>query len=167
MIKKIIPTLIVSMLIITTYGSVALSDIVEEKDQNLMFTTREQYVVSSDVIQETEDFVTISLDEKHSFYTESGRPMVPKITKTFTFPLGTTISTIEVTMETQTLSLEKKIHPAPQAIPLRKDLASHNRYQEPAFDTVIYESEELYPNVPYAVHKGAGLQNGEQLLFLT
>jgi hypothetical protein len=167
MMKKIMPTFIVGVLLVTTLGTVALSNIDEENNQQPTFTIIDKNNFSTVQIQENNDYLTIILNEKeHSVLSESGRPMVPKVTKTFTFPLGTTISTIEVKMETQTLSLEKKIHPAPQAIPLRKDLASYSHYHEPAFDTVIYQSEELYPDVPYTIHKGAGLYNGEQTLFL-
>ena len=54
-------------------------------------------------------FVTIELDESETFWLHSGEPMLPVITKTFDFPIGTKINEINVDINWEHLDLDRKI----------------------------------------------------------
>lgn len=163
MIKKILPAILVGLLISSGLGAVALSDSYSNHE---VFTQVDQISISEYAIQENGEYITVSFEEGSSLLYAPGQPMVPKITKVFTYPLGTTISNIDVQINTQKITLEKQIQPAPQALPLDQNLASEILSQEPVFDNEIYESESLFPSTSYTVRKGAGLQDNERVLFV-
>jgi hypothetical protein len=165
MMKKILPTLLVGLLISSGLGAVALSDTIIE-DSNVL-SQIETVSISDFSIQDNGDYQTVSLEEGTVLINTPGQPMVPKITKVFTYPAGTKVVNIDVEVKTKELQLDKQIQPAPRAVPLDLDMASEILSLEPAYDSDIYESEQLFPESQYTIRKGVGLKDTEHVIYVT
>ncbi|MCK5031893.1 MAG: peptidase C25, partial [Thermoplasmatales archaeon] len=84
--KKLLPIILVGILVVSGLGAVA----VQENDDETLYNI-EYMAISEPIITETNEYLTIKLEESESFLMETGKPMLPVITKVFTFPLGTKI----------------------------------------------------------------------------
>ena len=103
-------------------------------------------------------FVTIELDESETFWLHSGEPMLPVITKTFDFPIGTKINEINVDINWEHLDLDRKITPSPVSLPVSLDVGSEV-IGEQRINEDIYSSTDLYPTDPYIIKLGSGLKD--------
>ncbi len=161
--KKNISILIVGILIMASIGAVAVSNDVSFEESEKILTTID---ISNPIIAESEGFVTLSFTEQSSTFMDTGKPMIPTIVKTYAFPLGTIIQSADISIKTQELTLDKKIKPASQAIPLSNLYTVDLLTNEQLMDQSIYHSAALYPDVQYEIQKGAGLENGEHALIV-
>jgi len=159
--KKLLPIILVGILVISGLGAVA----VQETDNRTLFNV-EFITISKPVFTETNEYLNVNLEESESLLMETGKPVIPVITKVFTFPLGTKIVDVKVDFDTEMKTLSKKIQPSPRPVPLTDDLPAEFYTTELVMDESIYSSSELYPTEPYTVRKGAGLSNGENALYL-
>jgi len=93
----------------------------------------------------------------------SGYPILPYTQETLTFPLGTTITGVEVSVSgVHTLSLPGKISPAPQPVPLNGEPASYIVEEGP-----VYTSDQPYPREWVQWHTGAGIRDGQRVTLVT
>jgi len=159
--KNLLPIIIVGILVISGLGAVA----VQENGDETTFSA-ESIVISKPIIAETNEYLTVNLDKSESFLMETGKPMLPVITKTFTFPLETKIVDVKVDFDTEKQVLSKKIQPSPKPVPLTDDLPVGKISAELVMDEQIYSSSALYPAEPYIIRKGAGISNGQNVLFV-
>ena len=159
--KNLLPIIIVGILVVSGLGAVA----VQENGDETSFSA-ESIMISEPIITETNEYLTINLEESESFLMETGKPMLPVITKAFTFPLGTKIVDVKVDFDTQKQVLSKKIQPSPRPVPLTDDLPVETISAELVMDEEIYSSSALYPVESYTIRKGAGISNGENVLFV-
>jgi len=159
--KKLLPIILVGILVISGIGAVA----VQETDNRTLFNV-ELITISKPVFTEKNEYLNVNLEESESLLMETGKPVIPVITKVFTFPLGTKIVDVKVDFDTEMKTLSKKIQPSPRPVPLTDDLPVEFLSTEMIIDQSIYESSELYPKEAYTVRKGAGLSNGKNVLFL-
>ncbi len=159
--KKLLPIILVGILVISGLGAVA----VQENDDETLFNI-ESMTISEPIITETNEYLTVNLEESESFLMETGKPMLPVITKVFTFPLGTKIVDVKVDFDTQKQVLSKKIQPSPKPVPLTDKIPFEKISAELVMDEEIYSSSALYPAEPYTIRKGAGISNGENVLFV-
>ena len=121
-------------------------------------------ILSKPQIEETENgFSKLELEESSSFLSEPGKPLLPVISNVFTFPLGTTIVDVSVKCQIASLTLEKLLVPCSQ--PAIVD--TYNGANGVVLDEAVYKSDALYPKQPFFIQQGAGIQNGEHVLFLT
>ncbi len=111
-------------------------------------------------IEEKNEYVLVKLKDC-SFLMETGKPIIPMITKTFTFPAGTKITDVIIDIDKEEYKLPKKIEPSPTPIPLCNNF-SYNFW----IDEEIYSSKELYPKESYNIRKGAGLKDWEHVIYL-
>ncbi|MFO8133228.1 MAG: C25 family cysteine peptidase [Thermoplasmatota archaeon] len=92
-----------------------------------------------------------------------GEPMLPYATHTMTFPLGTAIQDVQISLgDVETRRLDGTI--APAARPMRLDMQQAEHVQEKG---PVYEREGLYPSQWLTWNTGAGLHHGEHVMFLT
>ncbi|MCJ7571438.1 MAG: C25 family cysteine peptidase, partial [Candidatus Thermoplasmatota archaeon] len=113
------------------------------------------------------EFVTIKLDESETFMSHSGEPMLPIITRTFDFPIGTKINAVNVNINWQRLDLDKKVTPTPVMVPNSNEITPDPAYiEEKRIDENIYSSTELYPTEPYTIKYGSGLKDMEHVIFV-
>ncbi|HHH77731.1 MAG TPA: hypothetical protein ENL18_00770, partial [Thermoplasmatales archaeon] len=106
------------------------------------------------------NYVTFS-DASNSL-SSAGYPVMPYESKVMTFPFGTKIKGIDVSIgDVQTIHLDKKIAPAPEAVPL------NGAEPKAAQEGEIYQSNEPYPSNWVEWSAGAGLEDGKHVVFLT
>jgi hypothetical protein len=108
--KKIVPILVVSILVLSGLGAVATQFSETECEKT-------HVSFSAPSIEEEQDHLTIDIKEADSYLMKQNQPMLPKYTKTFTYPFGTKIKSVTVTpknIETKTLSKEIVITPKMQ-----------------------------------------------------
>ena len=132
----------------------------EEKNEGIRFSLE----ISQPVITTNEKYAFASIKQENSFLRNPGCPMLPVFQKTFTFPLGTKIESIEcIPYNIQTMKIAKKILPAPMPIPLDK------KYHEVKLeeDGKIYANNTPYPEKWYNYQIGVGLENNEHVIFLS
>jgi len=159
--KNLLPIIIVGILVVSGLGAVAV-----QNDGDKTSFSVESIVISKPTITDTNEYLTINLEESESFLMEADKPMLPVITKVFTYPLDTKIVDVKVDFDTQKQVLSKKIQPSPRPVPLTDDLPVGKISAELVMDEQIYSSSALYPAEPYTVRKGAGISNGENVLFV-
>lgn len=137
--------------------SFVLPSMVINADESKTFTIN----VSKPNFIDKGEYVLIDIKEADSWLMEKGKPIIPTITKTFTFPAGTEIIDIIVNIEKEKYVLSKKIAPSPEPIPL-----SSNKIPQILPDEKVYDSDALYPSQSYKIREGMGIENGEHVLFL-
>ena len=118
---------------------------------------------SKPIISYNENYEIVNVERTDSFMMNPGYPMLPYKTKVITFPFGTKINGMEVkTGEIITKQLNKKIQPAPPAIPLNME-----NVEVEAKEGSIYQSNEAYPSDWVKYNIGAGIENGKHVIFLS
>jgi hypothetical protein len=156
--KKILPLCIVGILVLSGVGVVALST---HQTNDLKIQT-EMVAFSKPVLNDEVQYVTVSLKEAVSSLSVPGSPLLPVVTKVFTFPFGTKISGVEVSFsDTHQLTLSKEIVPSKE--PSTVNVKMEN---EPIKDPVVYQSEAVYPATSYRYSAGAGLDGKEHVIYL-
>ncbi len=162
--KKIISLLIIGFFILNGFNAVAYN----EKDtyDNNILTKSSNIIISKPEIVEKNDFIQLEIPEQTTFLFDEGKPILPVITKTFTFPIGTEIKDTSITINQEQHQLTQQIEPSPRFIPISHPLTSEEQIKVKP-DQSIYSSSELYPKENYQVKTGVGLDNGERVVFVT
>ncbi|MCK4365411.1 MAG: hypothetical protein KAW45_05125 [Thermoplasmatales archaeon] len=155
--KKILPFLVVGILVLSGLGAVSGTE--GEKKELIS----EQMVFSQPIIVEKESFVSIDITEANSNYWDAGKPLLPSVSKVFTFPFGTIIDNVEVTFSNPvTQELSKLIEPAPE-----KQIVSTINVQNSVktFEEISYEGLGIYPSERYSYKASAGIKDNERVIF--
>ena len=106
------------------------------------------------------NYCILQLENALYMYNE-GYPILPYYVKTFTYPAGTKINEINVeAKKIEEIKLEKKIQPAPPAMPLNME------YKYEIKEGEIYSKDEFYPNEWYDYSIGMGIKDGKHVVFL-
>jgi len=93
----------------------------------------------------------------------AGAPALPYATRALTFPAGTRIREVVVQVDAvERCPVPRDVAPATGALPL-----GGHRFGESLPDPAVYSRSELYPDGWVQWHTGAGLQDGEHVLFLS
>jgi hypothetical protein len=95
---------------------------------------------------------------------EIGKPMLPVITKIFTYPFGSEIIDVNIKYDIVSFSLSKDINPCPPLIIYNYKYQS--MLNNPFIDEITYCSNQLYPNQPVTFHTGSGIYQNDHVLFL-
>ncbi|MBN2603655.1 MAG: hypothetical protein JXA91_05955 [Candidatus Thermoplasmatota archaeon] len=157
--KKIFTFLVIFILAISGIG---LNVFAEKND----FKTNKTSITNSDpVIQLRDGYVGIYCEESTSFLMQSGRPLIPIFSQTFTYPIGTKIFDVNVNFDVKEYLLPAKIEPAPNPVPLSFEI--ENEISPPALpDEEIYSSSDPFPSEKYSVRHGMGLKDGKHVIYL-
>lgn len=92
-----------------------------------------------------------------------GEPTLPKMTKTFVLPIGSTITDLNIQpQETKTQKIDGAILPGSQPI-----IGDQTTISSDHPSKEIYEQDLLYPPTPYTVNKCVGLKDNQHVLFYT
>ena len=159
--KKCLPIIVVGILVLSGLGAVATND---EQKTNMI---SESITFSEPIIIEESQYVKVDLDEATSYLNIKGEPALPVVSKTYTFPFGTKIESVDVTFsDTSEQVISKDVMPAlgPQYISTE---FSKNVVSEPVRMIEVYSSEEIYPETIFDYRTGAGLDNGNHVVFLS
>lgn len=120
---------------------------------------------SAPILQENDDDCALIVSEANGVLSVEGCPMLPVFSKTFEFPLGTHIVSVEVQPSTvQILHAEKQIRP----VPTKQKIGDQIVPLEGLYDEGIYASVDPYPASWYTFDIGAGLNHGnDHTIFVT
>ena len=157
--RKLVPILVISILVFSGLGAVAFSQDQKVSEQN------EIIVFSNPVLNQVDDFTTVEISEATTNTMESGKPMLPKYTKTYIYPFGTEIEDVKVTFsEPLVKEVNTLIQPAPEKL-----ILSSVTIPKVTKETVEeeYSKIDIYPKQKFSYYAGAGLDNGERVIFLT
>ena len=158
--KKILTILIVSILIFSGLGATALSKEKKELQKNETINFSEPTTLYQ------ENYIQIKLDQTSEQLMKTGKPMLPKLTKVYTFPFGTKITDVKVTFsESYEKQITKPIIPTPEPQIISTTYIS-NPISEPD-PLKIYSNLEIYPEKRFSYRAGTGLENGEHVVFLS
>jgi hypothetical protein len=160
--KKIIPTLVVAVLVLSGLTAVAVT----EADEKLV--DQDSVLLSAPIFKETDNYLTVDFKEATSMFLDTGKPMLPVVTKVYTFPLGTKIDDVTVTFsEINQQVLSKKIMPSPEPVPLLASEMESKKLSKVIMDENVYSSNELYPEERYVIRTGVGLEDNDHVIYLT
>ena len=131
---------------------------------NTKLTSSDLSVGSSD----SSDFVLVYLKDSNTYLSSAGKPLLPKVVKTFELPFG--VRDIEVTVDAlnqKTVSLDSYVKPSSAMMPL-SDSVGFSKASFNQMDMEVYGSDSLYPESLYSVKTGCGLNGDlESVTFVT
>ncbi|MBN2065323.1 MAG: peptidase C25 [Candidatus Thermoplasmatota archaeon] len=156
--KKILPIVVVSLLVLSAVGAYGFS--VEREDDNTEkhIVTKTVTFSSPTIKKSDQTYLEVSVKEISSHTTMPGKPMIPQTTTSFELPFGAT--NVHVTVlpnNVQEHDLDSELQPSPAHIPLIADRTDLSFSSEK--DNAVYESNELFPTSWYSTHVGCGLNN--------
>jgi hypothetical protein len=168
--EKFLPILVVGILIISGFGAVAVSDDTIG-DYEIKKIKESMKIDSSSLIikDSNEDFIEVEFEDTSSYLMEPGKPILPKIVRTFELPFGVTDVNVELTSDNiREVDIEQKIRPAPIHLPL---IAVENIIDSDIknkIDETVYSSSEPFPSSWYKSYVRCGLNsNNERVTHLT
>ncbi|HVQ01790.1 MAG TPA: C25 family cysteine peptidase [Candidatus Thermoplasmatota archaeon] len=111
-------------------------------------------VCSTPALQTDGRFVEVVVPEADAVTTVEGSPLLPVITKTCEFPLGTTIQSIIIQpLSIQTMSINGQVRPVPVQLKVGADIVP----VDDVTDQTVYSSAAAYPSAWSTYTLGAGL----------
>lgn len=153
-------TLIV-LSIITVIISSSMITLSNQKERE---TQKVELFFSQPLIHSDGDYITVDIPETTSQLVTSGHPLIPFSSLALSFPLGTKIKNINLSYNQRTnLTIDKKIHPAPQQVPSNGELYPVTLFE----NSEIYNSDMMYPPETYSCRTATGLHNGKHVKILT
>lgn len=165
---KIFAVITIILLVVTSLNVLAVSS--DSKPQVEVFVKNDSMFFSNVEFQTTEDYISVKLEEADSYLSETGKPMLPVVIKTFSFPLGTKIKSVSCEpLEIIESSISEKIKPAPKVF--RKanvdTTVSNLSIEQTIEDKNVYSSSVLYPDKWYDYNINVGLKDDENVVILT
>ncbi len=158
--KKILPLIIVGILFLSGFGAVAMN---ADNRCDLKIENK-SVIISEPIIWETDQYATISLADSTSSLLQPGKPVLPVVTKIFTFPFGSRIISVDVRFsEINEEILSKELTPGSRPV---TSFAGFQLDSDPIKDFSIYNSSELYPSSKYSYTIKAGLYGEEHVIIL-
>ncbi len=157
--KKLLPLMAVGILVLGGLGAGAGTDSSEE------FIMPDSVVFSRPVVYEKENLISIELTEANSNSMETGKPMLPVVSKVYTFEFGTSIDNVEVTFsDVIEQEVTKLIMPAPEKLPVSINSINKANKQE---KVVSYSDIDIYPENRFSYSAGAGIKDGKHVVYLS
>ena len=165
MTKKIMSVLIVSLMLLVGLGA-GITSIAEDANNTILYDTKSiSMVTSQPVFLDKGEFTTIELEQSETYLSKSGKPMLPVVSKTFSFPIGTKINGVTVDMQTQQYHLDKQVTPTPLFIASAVEV-NQAELEEKRIDEATYSSAEIYPSEQYTIKYGVGIKDMEHVIFV-
>jgi len=154
----IIISIVVSGLNIASFNTISSeNDVILRLSDDIMF--------SSPLFQKNDGFLQLRMPEQTSYLLSEGKPVLPLVSKTYHFPIGTKVDSVDVAIEYEEFSIDASIEPGPQPLPLQMDLMKDiTIVSEP--DQTIYQKNALFPENSFEVKRGIGLYNDEHVVYL-
>jgi hypothetical protein len=178
---KILPILVIVSLFFTAINVIAINS---EDDNIIKIAEKNHHISFSQSTIETKgEYVSVNIDATNTLLRDTGKPMLPAYTKTFTFPRGTKIKNVECILSDITSEvIDRKIQPSPRPIARislkntvnQNDINDENNNEEEVIedkeyfieDQSVYSSSDLFPDKWYDYKIGCGLYKGEDVIFL-
>lgn len=146
--KKLIPLCVIGIVVLGGLGAVANTTSQETFEKTILR-------FSEPTIQNENMYVSVSLREANSYLMDQEKPLLPSVKEIYTFPLGTTITSVMVTpKDIQTKTVVKDIEPTPQFAQI-SSTTPVERTQP------VNYGIEPYPAQWFDYRVGCGLYDGE------
>lgn len=163
--KKMLVVLTISLFVLSTTGSIlGASGEQSDNNENLEIEKHSLSLQKANFVKEG-DYIKVNLGESEAFLSDSGKPMLPVISRTYDFPMGTRIADVNVNIQWEKHNLDSKITPTPVIVPKSVDVDPAT-VEERTIDEATYSSNELYPEKPFSIRYGAGLKDMEHVIFV-
>jgi len=157
--KLIIGGILVLFMIMSTTPAVAQTNVrkVDTAEFSIDFSTP--------ILKENNDFYDIVVSEADGVMTKEGCPLMPVYSKTFEFPLGTRVTSVDIVPSLiQTMSAEKQVRP----VPSKQKIGDQIILIEGRLNEGVYNSNDAYPDSWYSITTGAGLnKDNKHVLFVS
>ena len=166
--QKIFVFIILGLFLLNGIGAAALYDTTPIMESATNIKTSLQR--SSLQIQQSDDkeMISIQLDETNTFLSKPGKPLLPKIVKTFELPFG--VKDISVSIDHLGPSVQyvdSYVEPSNYMMPLTASSEVSTTVLK-QMDTSVYNANELYPKEKFDTKIGCGLNNGlDHVTFVT
>jgi hypothetical protein len=120
---------------------------------------------SAPILRDNGQFVDVSVSGANAVTTTEGSPMMPVFSKTYEFPLGTTIQSVDIQPALiKTMSTGEQVRPVPVQQKVGNDIVP----VEGMIDQTVYNSAAPYPPTWFSYTLGAGLnERNEHALFVS
>jgi len=152
--KKILTIVIACFLVLGGLGVAAIHN--ETHSQTEQVTIEDTWIKSEPltIIQE-ESYVKVTYEKESSLLMIPGKPLLPRIVKSFELPFGATNIDVQVALSaTYEQTIDKQIQPSPSPMPL----SPIENYKVPSKkDTQLYQSSDPYPFEWYQFDVGVGV----------
>ncbi|MGC9308794.1 MAG: C25 family cysteine peptidase, partial [Thermoplasmatota archaeon] len=127
-------------------------------------TFEDSILCSAPLLSANGAYCSLLVEEATTYTNNPGEPVLPVVTKTYVFPMGTIISDVSCTpVEIYEMSIEKEIGYALHPVPCGSIDTSILTEK----DASIYEGSDFYPTSYYDVHIGVGLDGGKRVTYVT
>ena len=158
-IKVIVAGILVLFMIISATPAVA------QTNARKLETVECSIDFSTPILKENNDFYEIVVSEADGVMTKEGCPLMPVFSKTFEFPLGARVTSVDIVPSLiQTMSVEKQVRP----VPSKQKIGDQIIPIEGRLNEEVYNSNDAYPNSWYSITTGAGLnKDNEHVLFVS
>jgi hypothetical protein len=162
--NKNLSLIIVGMLVASGFGAIAVSEKIEQ-NTGIKYIN-ESILISKPIFQENkEEYLFLNLEESNANLILTGQPIIPVISKKYTFPFGTKINDIQVSFsEINEFSLPKKISLTPS--PVTTINGVEIKADKDGNSKPVYMSNKLYPEEKYTFSIHAGLEDKEHVVIL-
>lgn len=164
---KILVVLIMGILIASTTGGFlgAGENTLNNTDGIISKTEEHKISLSKPIFTDAGEFINVAIEEQTSYLMDEGKPMLPVFTKIYTFPLGTTINNVNVQINQDSYTIDKKVEPSPEPVLLTLTDEEVNSVEN-NYDENQYDNLDIYPSTTYEINTGAGLDGEEHVLIL-
>jgi hypothetical protein len=150
--RKIIVYIVFGIVILSGLGANAVSKSIKHTSTDI----NEIFTFSPPTPIETEQYLTIHLEETNQFLQKSGKPEMPMVSYSWNVPFGAKNIKILVTPSNEIeLDIEKKVKPSPQIVTF--DNTENIKLLDVIEDRDTYLSNERYPKERYETKITAGL----------
>ncbi len=162
--KKFIPIVLVSVLVLSGLGAAAFSPNVSLKQVTAITDESASVVFSSQpIFLEKNGFIEVQVDGATTQLLDPNKPVLPIYVKTLQIPFGSTDIQITCTPQNiQSMTVTEEIIPTRIA-----PLSTLSQQTEYVKDSSVYESDALYPETWFKSELGAGRnENNQQVTFV-
>jgi len=168
--KKILPIIVIGFLVLSGIGAGDVNKDTLYIEKKSVISDHRNIEFSSIVIKASkENYVEVELEEPSSYLMNPGKPILPKIVKTFELPFGVKNVNIEViTNNVKEIEIEQKIRPAQIHLPLIANTNNIDFEVKSVKDETVYSSKEKFPSTWYKSFIRCGLNSkNERITHLT
>jgi len=166
---KLLPIIVVFILLFSAINVIGIN----LEEENIIETKEETYQVSFSglTVDVKDDYASVNVMEANTLLRDTGRPLLPAYTKTFTFPSGTIIKDVQcIISDVSTEIIDYKVQPSAKPLPrisLSNTIEQSDDEEEITIeDFDVYSSSELFPDKWYDYNMYCGLTKEGDTLFL-
>ncbi len=163
--KKIQRETFIIGIILSIFLFAGASPAIAQTDTDVRKILTDGFHFSIPVITGDDREVVVTVQEATGVMSREGCPLLPMFSKTYEFPLGTHVISVDVQPTTiQTMQIDHQIKPVPTKQKIDRQIVP----REGIFNTDVYENNIPYPECWFTVNAGVGLnRSNDHTLFVT